>query len=94
MTMVEQLAKFAELRVNGALTDEEFAELKAKVIQSAGDHCRIKVRRPFDLQDCLRRYKIFINGKEVGAIGPRGVLNLDVPLRSWPAPGLRDTRLS
>jgi hypothetical protein len=30
--VVDQLAKFAELRANGTLTDEEFAEIKAKLI--------------------------------------------------------------
>ena len=45
----------------------------------AGAICMLRFVRRSGSADWLRRYKIFINGAEVGTIGRNSFLDLDVP---------------
>jgi hypothetical protein len=46
---------------------------------SAGAACRLRVVRGSGYADRFRRYKIFINGAQVGTIARNAVLDLAVP---------------
>ena len=46
---------------------------------STGATCRVRIVRGSGYADGLRRYKIFVNGTQVGTIARDAVLDLEVP---------------
>jgi phage shock protein C len=83
MSLPDDLQKLHDLRGQGALTEEEFAAAKKRLLEASGDDVKAKCEKPREAVSGLNQFRRSITDRWIGGVcGGLGEVT-GIPAWSW-----------